>query len=448
VRARWSLVGLVVAVCLLAAIDARASDELPRKGQLGIRVLPVPEPVRVREKLKPGEGVVVDAVVPDTTASRGGLKAGDIVVTLDGRAIDGVAGFLQAVPRMKVGQRFVLGLVRDGRRTTATLTLAERFRDRGATFDVLYRHVRSNGARIRTILTRPHAPGPHPAFVLLQGLGPSTIDEPLAGPSAYSRIVNAFAEAGYVTVRVEKPGIGDSEGGPYADVDFASELDIYRQALHAVMAMDEVDRDRVFVFGHSIGGVFAPLLAAEMPVRGIAVYGTVVKPWTEYVLENTRRQAMLAGSTRTSIEETLRALGVILQDVLVDGKTTADVARQRPELRPVLHRLFPDGRLYGRSLRVWSQVARTDLPAAWTKVSGDVLALWGRHDFVSTEGDHARIAAITKGTYAAIDGADHGFRQTASIEDSFRRWTTPVAEVNAGVITALKTWTDKVRHAR
>ena len=45
----------------------------------------------------------------------------------------------------------------------------------------------------------------------------------------------------------------------------------------------------MFIFGHSMGGVFGPILASEIPIRGIAVYGTVAKTWTEYCLENWRR---------------------------------------------------------------------------------------------------------------------------------------------------------------
>ena len=32
------------------------------------------------------------------------------------------------------------------------------------------------------------------------------------------------------------------------------------------------------------------------------------------------------------------------------------------------------------------------------------------------------------------------------VEDSFRRWNGPGGEVNLAVVTALKTWTEKVRH--
>lgn len=448
-------VGYAACVVLAVAGIVAADEELPRKGgRLGVRIAAIPDDVRAREKLRAGEGVLVEHVLPETSAAHAGLRAGDLLLTLDGRAIDSVPTFLETVPRMKAGQRVVFGVLRDARRLTMPVTLGPRPPDRGASFDVLYRHVVSKGARIRTIVTRPHAPGRHPALVLIQGLGPSTIDEPLGGRSAYSRILSAFAEAGYVTVRVEKPGIGDSEGGPYADMDLAGELDVYRQALLALGAMEFVDRDHVFVFGHSIGGVFAPLLAAEIPLRGVLVYGTVVKSWAEHVLENTRRQAALGGSKPASIDSTVTALGIVMQDLFIDGKTTNEVARTRPHLRGVVDRFFPDGRMYGRVLRFWIQLHRTDLAAAWTKVDTDVLVMWGRHDFIATEDDHPRIAAIVekarpgRSTYVAVDGADHGFPRTASVEDSFRRWGTPGADISTTMVTTMKAWTEKVRHAR
>jgi alpha-beta hydrolase superfamily lysophospholipase len=454
---RAALALLVATVCVVAVVrgaaDAQDSDELPRKaGHLGIRIAAVPDDIARRSNLKPDEGVFVEVVAPESAAARAGLKPADILLEIDGRAIEGVPAFLQAIPRMKAGHRFALAVLRAGKRITAPVTLGTRPPDRGANFDVLYRHVKSKGARIRTIVSRPHAPGPHPALVLLQGAAAASIDEPLASTSAYSRILNAFAEAGWVTVRIEKPGIGDSEGGPYAETDFTTELDAYRQALLAVTTTGFVDRENVFLFGHSMGGVFAPLLAAEIPVRGVAVYGTVVKRWIDYALENTRRQSLLAGNKPETTENAVRALDVLMQDFFVQGRSYDDVMRERAPQRPALQRFFPDRRYDGRAFRFWSQLQRTDLAAAWTKGAAHVLALWGKHDFIASEDDHPRIVALVekarpgKGTYLALDGIDHGFRQTASMEDSFRRWNTPRGEVNLAVVTALKTWTDKVRH--
>jgi len=106
-----------------------------------------------------------------------------------------------------------------GVRLAAESGMKERPRDRGVNFEVLYHHVVSGGSRIRTLVSRPTKPGRHAVFFFIAGMGPVSIDEPLSGPSAESRIVSAFADGGYVTVRVEKPGVGDSEGGPYGDVE-------------------------------------------------------------------------------------------------------------------------------------------------------------------------------------------------------------------------------------
>ena len=62
---------------------------------------------------------------------------------------------------------------------------------------------------------------------------------------------------------VDKPGCGDSEGGPWTEIDFMTELDGYRQGLKALKASPFVDPEHVFLFGHSMGGVMAPLLSCR-----------------------------------------------------------------------------------------------------------------------------------------------------------------------------------------
>jgi pimeloyl-ACP methyl ester carboxylesterase len=436
------------------AIIAGQDDELPRKGYLGVRLAPLSGEARAREGAGTGAGVLIEAVVPDTTAADGGIRPGDVLLAVGERTIGGVADAMAAVAAMAVRQPFEVTLLRAGRRIILPMTLKERPRDRGESFDVLYHHVVSGAARIRTIVTRPHAPGRHPALFLIQGLGPATVDQPLGGPEPYSRILNEFARSGYVTVRVEKPGIGDSEGGPYADVDFQTELDTYRQALIAARSYGFVDADEVFIFGHSMGGVFGPILASEIPIRGIAVYGTAAKTWTEYFLENWRRQAALAGDDPARIDSMLRDLAVALHHLLVERKAPEDVLRARPDLRSILAKLAPAGRIDGRSLAFWSQLATRNLPAYWARGNASVLAIWGRNDFIATESDHPFIAEIVnrarpgKGAYVALDGSDHGFRRTVSMEDSFTRWKSPGGEFNPQIITALREWMEKARAGR
>lgn len=454
----WIPLALIaVAVALLPArgsLFAGQQEALPRKGYLGVRLAPLSDEVRAREQLGRGSGVLIEAVIPDTTAADDGIKQADVLLAVDGRMVGRVADVMTAIAGMTAGQKFEVTVLRDGRRVVLPMTLKERPRDRGENFDVLYHHVVSGAARIRTIVTRPHAPGRHPVLFFIQGLGPATVDQPLSGPEPYSRILNEFAGSGYVTVRVEKPGIGDSEGGPFPDLDFQAELDAYRQALTEVRKYTFVDVDKVFIFGHSMGGVFGPIVASEIPVRGIAVYGTVSKTLMEYFLENWRRQAVLAGDDPARIDSMLRDLAAALHYLLTEQKRPEEILRARPDLRSTLAKLAPAGSVNGRSLRFWSQLATRNLPAYWAKGSADVLAIWGKNDFIATEADHPFIAEIVnkarpgKGTYLALEGSDHGFRKTVSLEDSFKRWQSPAGEFNQLIITTLKEWTAKVRTAR
>ena len=450
VAALVPLVALVTATAITTA-----AEPLPRRGQLGVRVAAVPDDFRPSLKLEAGEGVLVQLVAPGGSAEAGGLQSGDILLTLLGQRIRGVGDFLDRSAALIGGQPCELGLLRNGKRTVQRLLVSERPRDRGENFDVLYHEVVSGGTRLRTIVTKPHADGRHPVLLLIPGFGAGTVDQPLGDGSAYGRILAEFARDGWVTVRVDKPGVGDSEGGPPSETGFEAELDGYRQALRAARRYDFVDPEAVFVFGHGLGGVFGPMLVAETPVKGIAVYGTVVKPWVDYLVENRRRQETLAGTDPAVADARVRDMTAAVQALLIDRTDPATLARTRPELQPVLKLLLPDGRhFWGRSLGFWSQLAATSLPAQWAKTQASVLAIWGRNDFIATEADHPQIAEIVnrarpgRGRYVALPGSDHAFRKTTSVEDSFRRWTTPAVEIDPEIVTTLKAWTAEVRGNR
>lgn len=74
----------------------------------------------------PGEGVLVNQVVPDSPADKAGLRQGDIIERLNQRALHSAADLVREVRNAKVGQSVSLQLERDGRPRTVTVTLAAR----------------------------------------------------------------------------------------------------------------------------------------------------------------------------------------------------------------------------------------------------------------------------------------------------------------------------------
>jgi serine protease DegQ len=65
-------------------------------------------------------------VIPNGPADRGGVRAGDILVAVQGQPIHGTAAMLNAIAQLAPGSRAKLGLVRDGREIELSLTVGRR----------------------------------------------------------------------------------------------------------------------------------------------------------------------------------------------------------------------------------------------------------------------------------------------------------------------------------
>ena len=177
---------------------------------------------------------MLEKVFPGSSAADAKCKPGDVMLAIDGAKVAGVPMFLKRVAEARAGDVLILDVVRDGVRTQNRVMLKETPREEGEGYDVIYSSVTSHGARLRTIITRPKAEGRHPAVMMLQG-GHTCypIDNPVGNPSGFTWVARNLARHGYVTMRMERPGCGDSEGGPLRDVDFDTELDGYKQGLRA-----------------------------------------------------------------------------------------------------------------------------------------------------------------------------------------------------------------------
>jgi dienelactone hydrolase len=60
------------------------------------------------------------------------------------------------------------------------------------------------------------------------------------------------------------------------------ELRVYRAAFRSLSRYDFIDPSKIFIFGISNGGGFAPLVAEGAPVRGYVIDGGWFKTWFEH----------------------------------------------------------------------------------------------------------------------------------------------------------------------
>lgn len=449
------------------ASSVSADNNLPRRGMFGAALASVTTIEQKRQGLATTDGVMLEEVFPDTSAAAAEFKARDVIRRMNDIEVPDVATFMHELSLARAGDSFVFGMIRDGTNLEKHVTLKEVPRERDEHYETTYGHVVSRGARLRTIVTRPKAEGRRPAVLLLQGYGNFSIDQPVGPPTGFTQICRYLSRNGYATMRVDRRGCGDSEGGPCRDMDFETELDGYRQALQAIRELDFVDVNNIFIFGHSIGGFFGPILAAETPVRGIASYGTTTGSWLDGVLEQRSRLFSLEGTKPADVASRIQRELQFWRPLLEEKRTPAEIRKLHPEQNTMVARLAIDDRyIYDRHYSWLHQIADVDIEEVWDRVAttvledGDqgpiypqVLSMWGTSDWVAERKPVARIDEIVNrvqpgnGTFIAIDASDHFFFHAASLSESFQYFRPPAGgpygKFNPAILAELRNWLDE-----
>lgn len=97
-----------------------------RKNYLGVRLQSMTEDLRAYFKAPRGRGLLVSRVEEDTPAAKAGLRAGDVIVAVDGKGISDRSDIAQALSDHQAGDRVPVKIVRDGAEKTLEVEIAER----------------------------------------------------------------------------------------------------------------------------------------------------------------------------------------------------------------------------------------------------------------------------------------------------------------------------------
>jgi serine protease Do len=108
-----------------------------RRGMIGVRAQTITPALGAGLQIQRDWGVIVADVVPGGPAAKAGLRAGDVVVALDGKTMENARQMDVNIYRRRIGDSVTLDVVRTGQPLTVRVPVVERDDDPGRFMDLV-----------------------------------------------------------------------------------------------------------------------------------------------------------------------------------------------------------------------------------------------------------------------------------------------------------------------
>jgi uncharacterized protein len=296
-----------------------------------------------------------------------------------------------------------------------------------------------DGARaLPGTLATPKAGAPaagFPAVVLVHGSGPHDRDETIGPNRPFLDLARGLAAESIAVLRYDKRTKARPQD--YADGAITIDSETTDDAVAAVAALRKapgIDPDRVFVLGHSQGGMMAPRIAtraaeAGTPVAGLVLFAAPARPLLDILVEQNRRLAVL-DDARTSPAEAA-AIDKLRAQVVAIRSSDADSATLAAEDMPL-----------GQPAAYWRSTDAVD-PVAEARAAGlPMLVLQGARDIQVVDADwqawKGGFHDDPKVTFKLYPALNH-LGLAGDGPGSLAEYGTP-GQVDAGLIDDVATW--------
>ncbi|MDB5512308.1 MAG: degQ [Enterovirga sp.] len=119
-------VGLAFAIpasTVQSVVEQLETNGKVERGYLGVQIQPLTKDLADSLGVTRDRGALVNSTQPNTPAAKAGLKAGDVLTTVNGETVSDARGLTRRIAGLKPGSKVELGYLRDGSERKATVEL-------------------------------------------------------------------------------------------------------------------------------------------------------------------------------------------------------------------------------------------------------------------------------------------------------------------------------------
>jgi uncharacterized protein len=188
--------------------------------------------------------------------------------------------------------------------------------------DVTFKSI--DGAPFPAVLCRPTGSSPAPLVVMIQGSGPQDRDETVGPNKPFRDIAWGLAERGVATLRYDKRTRAFPKS--YKGSLESESIDDAVDAVAFARTLDGIDTSRLFVLGHSLGGLAAIYVVQRAPVAGLILMASPGRPMDQVIRDQVRTLNAPLGDAK--LAEVLKMQDDIMGKVRAGTATPQDLQGQ------------------------------------------------------------------------------------------------------------------------
>lgn len=221
-------------------------------------------------------------------------------------------------------------------------------------------------------ITVPIGEGPFPLVILVHGSGPNDMDESIGPNKPFRDLAYGLSTMGIAVLRYDKrtKAHTDKFVKVYKD-GFTVWEEVIEDVLYAIdfaLRRNDIDRNKIFILGHSLGGMLLPRIAkASGKIAGLIIMAGPTRPLEDLIWEQVNYIYSLDG------------------EISEEEKTQLDILKREIEKIKKLDNLYSSSDLIlGTPVKYWKDLKDYNPAEELSSLNLPVLILQGGRDYQVT----------------------------------------------------------------